>query len=81
VKAYWNLILTIPSKVYMSGKLMLSIEETDYRSWFSVEMKSGNSWAQPSQGATLMPNNASSLYHQSLCYIDGNLRSSSEIIA
>jgi hypothetical protein len=68
VKAYWNLILTIPSKVYMSGKLTLSIEQTDYRSWFLVEMKSGNSWAQPVQGATLMPNNASSLLSITLLY-------------
>jgi hypothetical protein len=52
----------------MSGKLTLPIEQTDYRSWFLVEMNSGISWAQPAQGATLMPNDASSLSSITLLY-------------
>jgi hypothetical protein len=48
--------------------LTLSLERTDSRSWFSVVMKSGNSWAQPTLGATLMPNNELSLCSISLLY-------------
>jgi hypothetical protein len=62
MKAYWNLILRIPSKVYVSKKLILSMEQMDLRSWFSEAMKSVDSRAQPAQGATLTPNNTSSIW-------------------
>jgi hypothetical protein len=61
--SFWvNDALTIPSKVCMSKKLALSMEKMDLQSCFLEAMKSGNSRAQPTQGATLMPNNTSSLW-------------------
>jgi hypothetical protein len=37
------------------------MEQTDSRSWLLEAMKSGDSRAQPAHGATLTPNNMSSL--------------------